>query len=120
MNVKAEKYIIFQKTHCVFCKYCTDMFYDYTNGPYLFMCEFNLEPTITETNCECKRFEDCGYEFDPKEYMERMKIIAELKKKIRADIKFNDTMHEISKKILFGDANDTDMHTMPTPIWKSN
>lgn len=22
--------------HCVFCSHCSDVFYDYSNGPYLF------------------------------------------------------------------------------------
>lgn len=26
-------------TACVFCDHCTDIFYDYTNGPYLMFCE---------------------------------------------------------------------------------
>lgn len=28
----------FPNNHCSSCKYCTDVFYDYTNGPYLFLC----------------------------------------------------------------------------------
>lgn len=24
------------KNSCLFCKHCTDIFYDYTNGPYMF------------------------------------------------------------------------------------
>ena len=24
--------------HCVFCSHCSDVFYDYSNGPYLFLC----------------------------------------------------------------------------------
>lgn len=24
---------------CLFCVSCTDVFFDYTNGPYMFMCE---------------------------------------------------------------------------------
>lgn len=75
MNYKGEtklyecesgKVYRFPIAHCVFCKHCTDLFYDYTNGPYMFMCEFNLEPNITETSCECKHFEDDGYEFNHK------------------------------------------------------
>lgn len=27
------------KNHCVFCEHCTDIFYDYTNGPYMFICD---------------------------------------------------------------------------------
>lgn len=25
--------------HCAFCKHCIDFYYDYTHGPYLFICE---------------------------------------------------------------------------------
>lgn len=25
--------------HCLVCKHCTDVFFDYTHGPYLFICE---------------------------------------------------------------------------------
>lgn len=24
---------------CVFCKHCTDIFWDYTHGPYMLFCE---------------------------------------------------------------------------------
>lgn len=27
--------------HCCFCKHCTDIFWDYTNGVYLTLCELN-------------------------------------------------------------------------------
>ena len=27
------------ENHCAFCEYCTDIFFDYTNGPYMFICE---------------------------------------------------------------------------------
>lgn len=29
------------KHSCLFCQYCTDLFWDYTNGPYMFLCEFD-------------------------------------------------------------------------------
>jgi hypothetical protein len=57
----------FPKTHCVFCKHCADIFYDYTYGPYMFICEFGLTPDITETECKCEKFEDNRYEFDDAE-----------------------------------------------------
>lgn len=34
---------------CLFCIHCTDIFYDYSHGPYMFICDKNLEYT---TNCE--------------------------------------------------------------------
>ena len=43
------------KRSCIFCKHCTDIFFDASNGPYLFMCKY-------EHNCKsdgtCKRFEE--------------------------------------------------------------
>ena len=75
--------------HCVFCKYCNDLLYDYTNGPYMFFCDLGLEPTITETTCECPKFEDSGYVFDidPIEYAERRKAS-------------NETTEELTNKII--------------------
>ena len=29
--------------HCAFCANCTDLFYDFTNGPYLFICNAEHE-----------------------------------------------------------------------------
>ena len=40
---------------CAFCKHCTDIFYDYTNGPYLFFCDIDLNPSEWET---CNGFND--------------------------------------------------------------
>ena len=34
--------------HCVFCKHCTDVIYDYSNGPYMFMCDKCLDITRDE------------------------------------------------------------------------
>lgn len=62
----------FPTTHCAFCKHCGDLFWDYTNGPYMFMCDKDCELTITETSCTCECFEDDGYVFDEAEYHERM------------------------------------------------
>ena len=38
------------KNHCVFCNHCIDIFYDFSNGPYLFIC--NIEKTYP-----CNSFE---------------------------------------------------------------
>ena len=40
---------------CVFCEHCTDIFYDYTNGPYMFICDIGKE--YDAKNFECKYFE---------------------------------------------------------------
>lgn len=38
--------------HCLFCKHCTDVFFDYSNGPYLFICE------LGKNYGECVDFEE--------------------------------------------------------------
>ena len=40
---------------CFFCKHCTDIFYDYTNGPYWFQCS-NCNEIITYPSCD--KFEE--------------------------------------------------------------
>lgn len=41
-------------THCAFCKYCTDIFWDYTNGPYMFLCKFGIK----SDGSGCEKFID--------------------------------------------------------------
>lgn len=40
---------------CAFCRHCTDLFYDYTNGPYLFICDKDNGPSAWDT---CADFDD--------------------------------------------------------------
>lgn len=42
---------------CCFCKHCTDIFYDFTHGPYLFICDLNCN-TETAFKDECSYFEE--------------------------------------------------------------
>lgn len=44
---------------CFFCQHLTDIFYDYTNGPYGFVCNRKTEADV-ETGMigECKCFEE--------------------------------------------------------------
>ena len=46
------KYYTGPPKSCLFCRHCIDIFWDYTNGPYLFFCELRLEPN------DCNDFED--------------------------------------------------------------
>lgn len=43
---------------CFFCKHCTDIFFDYTNGPYMFICNKNIEPTHEILSKGCITFEE--------------------------------------------------------------
>lgn len=46
---------------CLFCDHMTDMFWDYTNGPYWFRCELNKDTSIGYCG-ECPYFrEGNGY-----------------------------------------------------------
>ena len=50
------------KKNCLICKHCTDIFWDYTHGPYMTFCEnpCNVEGDLSEeTNLgtECDLFE---------------------------------------------------------------
>lgn len=44
---------------CYFCKYLTDIFWDYTNGPYGFVCDINAKVQDGLIG-ECEHFEDEG------------------------------------------------------------
>ena len=44
-------------TCCLFCNHCTDVFWDHTNGPYLFFCEEKADTTIGAKG-ECESFEE--------------------------------------------------------------
>ena len=39
---------------CLFCDHCTDIFWDYTNGPYMIFCDLG-EETFKEN---CRYFEE--------------------------------------------------------------
>lgn len=44
---------------CVFCEHCTDVFWDYTNGPYMLFCD--LDRSEVEEHNEkqtCPKFKD--------------------------------------------------------------
>ena len=39
-------------TACVFCDHCTDIFYDYTHGPYLMFCDVPDHDCHNGAGCE--------------------------------------------------------------------
>lgn len=43
----------FPKKHCAFCDNCTDILFDYINGPYMFICDLGCEDWQT-----CGRFKE--------------------------------------------------------------
>jgi len=42
---------------CFFCRHCTDIFFDYTHGPYMFMCELDLDVDLGLQG-KCDGFEE--------------------------------------------------------------
>jgi hypothetical protein len=42
---------------CFFCKHCTDIFYDYTHGPYLLFCDIDCD-IESAFKGQCDKFED--------------------------------------------------------------
>lgn len=44
---------------CIFCKHCVDMFWDYTHGPYMLLCELNEEDQMDEFISCHNQFEKC-------------------------------------------------------------
>lgn len=47
-------------TCCLFCAFCSDVFFDYTNGPYMFLCDMGADTEIGVTG-KCQLFVE-GYE----------------------------------------------------------
>ena len=41
--------------HCVFCSHCSDVFYDYSNGPYLCLCTKDNDTNLWSN---CSDFDD--------------------------------------------------------------
>lgn len=54
---KCEYYsIMADERSCFFCRKCTDIWWDYENGPYMFFCE-DYKDIDTGLNGECEGFE---------------------------------------------------------------
>lgn len=45
-----QREVMLPEKHCVFCKHCTDIYWDFTNGPYMCFCELYTEP-MKEMEC---------------------------------------------------------------------
>lgn len=41
---------------CFFCKHCTDIFYDWTHGPYKFICDIKEDIDNKGLAGECNEF----------------------------------------------------------------
>lgn len=54
------EYVVNEKS-CLFCAHCTDLFYDYSNGPYLMFCDMEND-TYKGMSGQCCWFKDDGQE----------------------------------------------------------
>ena len=45
------------ETCCLFCEWCTDVWWDYTNGPYMFYCVGNKD-TSKGALGKCEHFKE--------------------------------------------------------------
>lgn len=50
-----------QDKDCIFCKHCTDVYWDYTNGIWGLVCELDREEINNEITHTCEKFEE-GYD----------------------------------------------------------
>lgn len=50
-----REYICHAEKDCALCKHCYDVYWDYTNGPYMFFCNLG-EPS--EDKHYCNKFEE--------------------------------------------------------------
>lgn len=89
---------------CVFCKKCSDIWYDYSNGPYMYACEEGNDLTEKGHIGECEKFED-----DSSNVFEHNMKIEKVKEELNALLKdedvnklFKEAVKEIEKRILFG------------------
>lgn len=41
---------------CMFCDHCSDIYWDYTNGPYLCFCNLDIDPNTGGYEGKCDSF----------------------------------------------------------------
>ncbi len=55
---KCEYYsVMAPERSCFFCQHCTDIFFDYTNGPYMFLCSEGVN-TSNGLKGKCNLFKE--------------------------------------------------------------
>ncbi len=66
------------ETCCLFCRNCSDVWWDYTNGPYMFNCI--IDNDLTEKGClgKCENFDECWDEIEKRneEYKKQQEEIC--------------------------------------------
>ena len=67
------------KKNCLICKHCTDIFWDYTHGPYMLFCEKSEISSNEESNLPEET--NCGTECDLFEIEDGVMTVSEYEKK---------------------------------------
>lgn len=57
---ECDEYIVWAIPNtCFFCEWCTDIFYDYINGPYMLFCTWDIDTNSVVTGkTPCKKFKE--------------------------------------------------------------
>ena len=56
---ECEYYMAEAPTHgCFFCVHCTDIFYDYTAGPYALVCDLASIESYKDCGLHCENFKE--------------------------------------------------------------
>lgn len=61
---ECEYYAVYAHTRsCFFCKHCSDMWFDYQNGPYMYICSYPTKADMEDHSIEgmkgkCNNFEE--------------------------------------------------------------
>ena len=50
--------VIAHQNSCFFCEYCTDIWWDYTNGPYMCLCTNEIDVKSEFFRTGCPEFEE--------------------------------------------------------------
>ena len=70
------------KKNCLICKHCTDIFWDYTHGPYMLFCEKSEISSNDGSNLPEET--NCGTECDLFEIEDGVMTVSEYEKKRQA------------------------------------
>ena len=95
----------FPARHCAFCRYCTHVLYDYSHGPYLFLCDIGAkdyrtcgkfceeesEEMSSCSKCIFKPFcqspgPACSSFKDKDRYADRNEVIREFAERLKANM----------------------------------
>lgn len=92
---------------CMFCKKCSDLIWDYTNGPYCFFCEEDVDGSkdLTEYGAigECEYFKE-NYEVIDEQNRDREQQeqeIREMQEKLKTDPEYKKIYDEFAKHMMY-------------------